>query len=403
MELFAYKIKDNKGKLKKGFIEAADAKQAATILHSYQMTIVSIEPQKKNVFLNFTLGFGGKISGRELTVFTRLLGSMISTGLPLSDGLANIANQLENQKFKIVINSILRDVSSGTRFSLSIAKFPDIFSPVYINLVKAGEEAGNLDKVLIRLAENLEKNEEFQGKLKGAMVYPIIVALSMVVVGVLMLIAVIPKISIVYTEMGAELPLPTRIMINLSGFLTSFWWLLLLLAIPSFLSLGYFKKTPRGKRFFGELALKMPIFGKINTYTTLSLMVRTLGTLVGSGVPILVSLNVVRNIVGENELKDGLENSLLQVEKGSPLSFTLKGNPVFPSIIAQMVAIGEQTGTLDDSLLRLSTFFDQDVENRTKGLTTALEPLIIILMGVSVAGLAIAVLLPLFNLVSVVK
>jgi type IV pilus assembly protein PilC len=311
--------------------------------------------------------------------------------------------QTENPRFIEILSEVLRDVEGGASLSTALSRHKDVFDEIYISLVKTGEAAGNLDKTLNRLAESLEKDREFKGKIKGALLYPVIVAIAMVGVGALMVVVVIPKISAVYEEANAPLPLPTQMLIGLSGFIRGSGVFLLAGLLGLFVFARFFKKTKQGEALFGDLSFKVPVFGELNRQVAITSFVRTLGVLIGSGIAILDALRLTAGTLGYNIFRRGLEEAASQVEKGLPLSSVLQANKNFPPIVGQMVTVGEETGTLDEILARLSAYFETEAEYQIKNLTTALEPFIIILMGVAVAGLAAAVILPLFNLVNVIK
>ncbi|HET7713304.1 MAG TPA: type II secretion system F family protein, partial [Patescibacteria group bacterium] len=280
---------------------------------------------------------------------------------------------------------------------------PDIFPTIYIALLRAGEASGSMDKILTRLAEQMEQEREFRGKIKGALLYPAIVSIAMVLIGLAMMILVIPRIAEVYSTLGADLPLPTLILIFVSGIIQSTIIFMPFVLAGLIRAFGRFKRTPAGARALSNLGYRLPVFGPLNKMVTFAIMLRTFGALVGSGIPILDALKITKDTVGNNVYADGLAQAAIQVEKGSRLSIPLQANKSFPPIIGQMVAIGEETGKLDEVLVKLSIYFEQESDQRIKNLTTALEPIMIIVMGVGVAGLALAILLPMFNLVNVIK
>lgn len=403
MEVFEYLARDREGKKIKGKIEAPNEKRAAALLREKNLIIISLTPKKEDTGFFYQLKKLQKVGGKDKATFTRLLSTMLATGLTITDALQNLAYQTENPRFKEVISEMLRDIEGGASLSVALSRHKDIFDELYISLVKTGEAAGTLDKTLKRLAESLEKDREFKGKIQGALIYPVIVFVAMLGVATLMLVFVIPKISAVYEESGATLPFPTLLMISLSGFITSKWYFLLGGVVFLFLFIQSFKKTAQGEVVLGNLAFKIPIFGELNRQVALTSFVRTLGVLIGNGIAILDALRLTSKTVGENIYKLILEETAIQVEKGFPLSAVLKNREEFPPIVGQMVAVGEETGTLDEVLGRLSLYFEGEAETRIKNLTTALEPFIIVVMGVAVAGLAAAVLLPLFNLVNVIR
>lgn len=401
METLNYLVVDKDGQRRRGKIEALDPHKAATLLRERGNLVIQLKSTKASKLPSLT--FLQKVSDIDRTNFTRLLATMIGTGLPITIALQNLADEMENPKMKTVIENVLRDVQGGSSLSRAMERFPDVFSSVYINLIRTGEESGNLDQTLKRLAENMEKDREFKGKLRSAMIYPVIVLVAMLGVAALMMILVVPKIAVVYEEAQADLPLPTQMLITFSKMITGGWWAgLILLGVTVFLT-KTFKKTAQGEEFFNELGFNTPVFGKLNRQVVLTRLTRTLGVLIGSGVAILDALRLTAETLGENSYRDQLVEAANSVEQGFALSAALKAHEKLPAIIPQMVAVGEDTGTLDEILNKLATFFETETEFAIKNLTAAIEPLIIIVLGVGVTGLAAAIILPLFNLVNVIR
>ncbi|MCA9368872.1 type II secretion system F family protein, partial [Candidatus Woesebacteria bacterium] len=284
-------------------------------------------------------------------------------------------------------------------FASSLEKNKE-FSKVYIQLVRAGEAGGVLDEVLNRLAENMEKQKEFRAKTKGAMIYPIIVTIAMVVVGFIMMIFVIPKLTEMYKDFGAQLPLPTLVLIGISDFMVNFWYIVLGGMAAAFAVFSRWKKTPVGHLQWDSFVLKVPIFGILRQKTILTEFTRTLSLLLGSGISLLQALEIVtdgvENLVYQNALKEATK----QVEKGVSLSQSISRYESFPPILQQMISVGEETGKLDDVLFKLSKYFEQEAEQAVKNLTAAMEPLIMVVLGVGVGAMVIAVIMPIYNLTS---
>jgi len=403
MAIFEYSARTWEGKKIRGKIEAPDLKRAASLLREKNLIVISLKPKEEGKSLFYQFKKFQKISLGDKATFTRLLATMLSTGLTITDALENLAHQTENAHFKEIISEMLRDVEGGASLSSALSRHKDVFDQIYISLVKTGEAAGTLDKTLKRLADSLEKERKFKGQIKGALIYPAIVLTAMIGVAALMLIFVIPKISVVYEEAGSALPLPTLLMIKLSRFVVGNWYFILGLPLGLVIVHRVLKKTAQREEILANLSFKLPVFGELNRQVALASLVRTLGVLVGNGISILDSLRLTSQTVGENIYKKILEEAALEVEKGFPLSSVFKSREELPPIIGQMIAVGEDTGTVDEVLGRLALYFESEAERKVANLTTALEPLIIIVMGVGVAGLASAVLLPLFNLVNVIR
>jgi len=396
MERFNYFVKDSKGVSHKGLIEAVNSKQAAVILHERGFTIIRIAPEAKG----FTLPFFGGVGVGPIAQFTRQLATMITSGLPLIDSLVVLQKQTENTRLQEIIREITEDVQGGGTFASALSKHPGIFSVAYINIIKAGEASGTLDQVLLKLSDTLEKEREFQGAIKGAMVYPAIIISGMLAVGTMIMIFVVPKLTTVYKDMNISLPLPTLILMAVSDFLVRFWWLVIIAIVGGMIALRRYRKTPSGALAIDSLLLKIPVIGKLNRETSLTEFTRTLGSLVGAGVPILEALRIGGDAATNAVHRTAIGKVIDMVEKGAPLSKALSSEATFPPIIPQMVSVGEETGKMADVLEKVSRFFEIEVEQMTKNLTTALEPIIMIILGVMVALLMISIILPIYSLTS---
>jgi type IV pilus assembly protein PilC len=299
-----------------------------------------------------------------------------------------------------VVSNLLREVEGGNTFAKSLEKQPDVFDRIYVQLIRAGELGGVLDTVLDKLAENLEKDKEFRAKTKGAMIYPVIVLLAMMVVGFIMMTFVIPKLTAMYEDFGAELPLPTLILIGISNFMTKFWWLFILLAVGLSVAFRRWYKTSLGQKKIDELLFKIPIIGSLRQKIILTNFSRTLSLLLTSGVPLLGSLAIVSEAAGSILYRNALTEVYKKVEKGVSLSRAMSVYNLFPGILHQMLAVGEETGKLDEVLLKLSTYFESESEQAVKNLTAAMEPLIMVVLGLGVGAMVIAIIMPIYSLTS---
>lgn len=404
MKQFTYKVKDKTGETTTGLIESVSQEQAVKTLQERNLLVIDLKERTtlslENIISNIK---GNKISGRDVAQFTRLLSTMLATGLPLTDALSNLVAQAKAGYWRETLQSVYRDVQSGTSLSESMGRFPNIFDNLYTSMVKAGEASGKVDEALASLADTLDSNLDFKSKVTGAMVYPAVIVVAMGGIGIFMLTNIIPKIADVYKEFGAQLPLPTRILIGISNFITNYTLVLFLILALLYYSYRTLRKNPVSDYLINNSFYRIPIFGPLSEEVTLAVMNRTLGSLLSAGVAILDALKIVSNTVGNNYFRSGLNEAASYVEKGVPLSVAVRRNAVFPVMMSQLIAIGEETGTLDKSLARLANFYQESAERKVKTLTTLLEPLMILLMGGMVAGLALAVLLPMFNLVSVIK
>lgn len=397
--IFTYTAKDAEGKNKSGFIEAASTDQAVEVLRGRQLVPTEIKEKRISPLTLLFRQLRG-ISEETKTVFTRQLATMVAAGLPLARALEILANQAPNPRFQEILAASLRDVQAGVSLSTSLEKHEGVFSRVYISLVRAGEASGALDKILLRLAENQEKRREFIGRTRGALIYPAIVVIGMGGVFVMMMTFVIPKLMDMYKDLGADLPLPTKIMIGISGLFTNFWWAMLLLVGVTAFGSWRFSQTSQGRYLLARATLRLPIMGHISSQSQLAEVTRTLGLLISSGVPILTALDISKGAVGNVLYLEALERASVSVEKGAPLSATLKNDPIFPPSLGLMVEVGEETGKMDEVLAKISTFFESEVDQSVKNLSTALEPLIMVLLGVMVGFLILSVILPIYSLTS---
>lgn len=401
MSLYSFSAKDINGKKYIGEVEVLDERSLVTTLQKQGLTPIYIKP--KNTFsvkISFIPKFGRSVSTSDVVGFTRQLSTMISAGLPLTDSLVILEKQSKNAYFARVIGEIVADVEGGMALSSALSKHIGVFDIVYIKLVEAGETGGVLDKILIKLAETLEKEREFKSKTKGAFIYPLIVVAVMIVVMSIMMIFVIPKLTTLYTEVGANLPLPTKVLILVSDFMRGFWWLIIIMAFGISYGFRVFAKTQKGAQIFSKLVLRLPIWGKIRKTLILAQFTRTLGLLIGAGIPIITALKVVADLLASPSYREGLDYAISRVERGSPLYQPLSTNPIFPPILGQMLRVGEETGKMDEVLNRLSIYFESESENFIRNLTTALEPVILVVLGLGVGILVLSVIMPIYNLTS---
>ncbi|MEK7504514.1 MAG: type II secretion system F family protein [Patescibacteria group bacterium] len=395
---FKYLAHDEKGASLKGFMDASDKRQVTNLLFEQKLTPVSVEEVHQSININAWLDKIKGVSLDEISTFTRQLATMLNAGLPLTDALNLLKLQSSSTIFTATISQILDDVQSGLALSVAMQKHPKIFSKVFVALIKAGESAGVMETILNRLADNLEKSRDFESKVKGALIYPAIVFVGMIGVMVLMMVVVVPKLTGLYKEFNADLPLPTKILMGMSDFMVNYWPLALALAIGGFFATKSFFNSPRGRRIWDERIFSFPVVGNMLREIMLTELTRTLSLLVGAGVSIVEGLNVVAEATGNVIAEEELRKIIKKVEKGFPLSVSFSESPSFLPIIGQMIAVGEETGKLDEVLSKLSKYFENSSEAAVKGLTTAIEPLIIILLGVGVGFLIFTVVMPIYNL-----
>lgn len=397
MASYNYKAKDNKGKAIKGVVEAVTIKQAIDLLHGKEYFIVSLK-EITGPLLSFHINSG--VSFADLVHLTRQLSTMITAGLTLVEALAILRQQLSKPQIIKIVSSIEIEVKGGSSFATVLEKYPKIFPPIYLALVKAGEASGKLDIILARLADNLEKSKAFKAKVKGAMVYPAIVVIGMLSVSTIVMTIVVPRLTTLYKEFNADLPMPTQILMNTSDFFVKYWLFILITIIAAATFFLKFRQTKVGKHALANFALKTPVFGILIKQSTLVEITRTLSMLIEGGIPILTSLEIAQDATGNILYKEAFKDASRKVEKGFPLSEPMSNNPLFPPILGQMVAVGEQTGKMGDALLKLSHYFETEADNVVNSLTTMIEPLIMIVLGLGVGFLVMAVLLPIYSLTS---
>ncbi len=399
MNRFNYKAKDKDGRLVAGEVEAASVNEAARLVKGKGLYVISITPKIDSPFA-LIQRLKERITPSDVSTFTRQLSTMINAGLPITEALLILRSQSKGSMQKIVAQ-ILADVEAGESFSTSLSRHNKIFSPTYIALVKSGEVGGVMDAVLLRLADNLEKQAEFGSKVKGALIYPVIIIIGMGIVSLVMMIFVIPRLTSLYGEFNAKLPLPTVILIGISDFVTHFWFIVAAAIAGLLYVFKLYYATQDGRRKIDALMFKVPVFGELQKQIILTELTRTLSLMVGAGVPILEALNITSGVVGNVTISDALKDAARQVEKGFPIAFSFARHPeAFPFILSQMVAVGEETGKMDEVLTKVSHIFEVESDEKVKGLTAAIEPMVMVLLGLGVGFLVIAVILPIYNLTS---
>lgn len=393
-----YRATTKDGKLAQGVIEAKDPEEAAFFLRGKEMLPLSLKAVEKKE-LPFSNLFK-KSNTADLVLFTRQLSSILASGLTLMQALSILKEQVQNPMMKEVVTGIISDVQEGKTFGTSIEKYPKIFSRIYIALIKAAESSGFLDKVLLRLADNLEKQEKLRGTIKSALMYPFIVVILMVVVMFVMMIFVIPQLTVLYQNLNIPLPFATQVMVTISNITITFWPIVLGSVFAIFVAYSRWIKTDSGELLTDGLKLKAPVFGKLISKTILAEFSRTFGLLVGAGTLVVQSLNESADTSGNRIYKNAILEIAKRVEKGISIGDAMAAFDIFPPILVQMVKIGEQTGKLDESLLKVSEYFEREVDGTVKTLTTALEPFIMIVLGIGVSFLIISIITPIYNLTS---
>lgn len=396
MPTFTYLAKDLSGVDHKGTIETADQHQATQLLTRRGLIVINVKliEGRKGFLKKFTQN----VSFSEVVVMSRQLATMVESGLVVSEALDILVEQQSNKYFRSVLEEISRDVKAGLDLATSFKKHPDIFSPLYANLVKAGEESGKLDVVLNQMASNLEKDREFRARVRGAMIYPVIVIVMMVGVMMVMMLFVIPRLTSLYSQSNIDLPLPTKILIGVSNFFTGFWYIVAAAVVGAIFLFQRWVATYRGKYAFDSFLLKTPVIGKIARGTALTGFTRTFGLLTTAGIPILDALSIVADVINNEAYKKGLQECFRGVERGLPLSTELSQIGIFPPIVSQMLKVGEETGKVDQVSFKMADYFESETDHIVKNLTVIIEPVILVMLGLGVAFLVLSIILPIYKL-----
>ena len=380
-----------------GGVQVADSKDAViAMMRRQQIVVTAVKEKGKEIALP---KFGGGVPAQSIAIFTRQFSVMIDAGLPLVQCLEILGNQQENKTFKRVLIQIRQDVESGSNLADSMRKHPKVFSDLYTNMVAAGEAGGILDTILQRLATYIEKAVKLNSQVKSAMIYPVAVISIAIMVVAVILWKVIPVFASLFESLGAELPLPTRVVIALSNFIADFWWLIGLLMVATWFSLRKYHQTYKGKRVLDGILLKMPVLGILLRKIAVARFCRTLATLTSSGVPILDGLSITARTAGNSVVEDAIMATRKSVEEGKTISEPLGDTEVFPPMVVQMIAVGEQTGALDTMLSKIADFYEEEVDVAVAGLMKLLEPILIAFLGVCIGGIVIAMYMPMFSLI----
>jgi len=399
--IFSYVAKNEKGIELKGQMEASSEEEAGKILSSKKMFVVSLKNEEKQFLGNITL-FKSKVSLKEKIIFTKELAMMIRSGLPLVDALEALKEQTESITLAKAVTDISNDIKGGATLSHSLSKFPKIFPNVYISITASGEKSGQLDEVLDRLAEQLQKDYDLISKVKNAITYPVVIVVALLGIMILMLTFVVPKMKSIFTEMGVELPLITRMLLNTSDFVLQYWYIVIIALVGIFLLLKLWSNSGSGGYLLDKIKIKIPIFGALVVKVYMARFTRTMATLVASGLPMLEIVKTVKEVVGNHVYSPLFDQVYKDIESGVPLSQALKKHEEFPIMIAQMISTGEKSGKIDFVLFNVADFYDKEVEATTNNLTALIEPILILVIGAGV-GVAIAsVILPMYSLVNVI-
>ncbi|NLE00092.1 MAG: type II secretion system F family protein [Fibrobacter sp.] len=399
MARFFYIGVTSSGKQVKGELQAANKNEVISLLRKKKVRPVSI----RNASLDLNLSFLETVRLQDVSRFTRQFAAMTSAGLPLVQCLDILTTQTENKKLSAAVKQISSDIQGGATLAESLQKHPSIFNSLYCNMVAAGEASGNLDTVLNRLADYQEKSEALRRKIKGAMTYPVIVLIVAIIATITMFTFVVPTFANMFTDMGGTLPLPTRIVMAISDFMTHYFLLIaggIAAIIAAFI---YYYKTPNGRLVIDGIKLKIPIFGDLERKSPVGRFSQTLSTLLSSGVTILEALSITAKTAGNKVLEKGIFRTLERISGGLTIAEPLKETGVFPPMVIHMIAVGEKTGDLAEMLKKIADFYQEEVDAAVDALTSIIDPIMILGIGLIIGGTLIAMYLPMFELVGTIK
>ena len=400
MATFTYDAVDPAGRMVKGKLEADNEQMVLAKLHEQSFHVVALGESKAGLKMQLAGGKAQKIKLQTLVIFSRQFATMIDAGIPIIKCLDILESQTKEDAMKAVINATRKDVKGGLSLTDAISKHPHAFTKLYINMIRAAEIGGILDVILDRLAGFLEKEMEIRGKIKSAMMYPIIVLNFAGIMVIALFMFVLPRFKEIFLSMNVEMPPVTLALFATGDWLQKFWWMVIIFGVGAFLGFKQYDKTTRGHYNIDKAKLKLPIFGDLSLKLSISRFCRTFGTLIASGVPMMRSLEIIGETSGNAVLAEAIANARISIREGAKISQPLAASGLFPSMVTHMVDVGEETGRLSEMLCKVADFYDDEVDAMVKGLTSLIEPLLIVSMGVLVGFIAISVMSPIFKLVS---
>ena len=402
---FEYRARDRAGSIHAGQMEGSSSAVVAKTLRDKGYVPLKIEEKRISALeKDVTIpGFKKKVKSKDIAIFSRQLATMVNSGLTLLRALKILEEQAETPLFAEIIGDVRNRVEQGSSLSAALEAHPDTFSHLYVSMVRAGEVGGALDETMLRLADTLEASVRLRSKVKSAMAYPIVVLSLIVLIVTGMLLFVVPIFEGMYDDLGGELPLPTQALINISGVLTSMWWMVALVVIGTVVLLRRWQKTDAGRVQWDRFKLRVPIFGKVVQKVAISRFARTLSVLSRTGVPVLQALDIVAQTSGNALVAGAVDDVRSSVKRGESLARPLERHDVFPPMVTHMMAVGEETGALDTMLGKVSDFYDTEVDDTVNAITSLIEPLLIVVMGIAVGGILIALYLPMFNIANLIQ
>lgn len=398
MTEYRFKARDNAGAEVSGMVSADEEKMAEAALRDKGLSEVVLMPIVAKSIWQTSIDFFDRVKVKDLVVFARQFAVMESASVPLVQSLRTLSRQTLNKKLRQIILEVADEVEAGSKLSFALSRHPDVFSDFYVNMIRSGETTGRLGDVLTYLADQQEKDYDLLNKVRGAMMYPAFIIVGMTGVGIVMMVFVIPKLTEVLSESGGQLPLATRVLIGVSDILSNFWWLILAAAIGAVFALRWWIKTPKGRRGWDRVKIKIPIFGYLFQRIYLVRMTRSLNTLLAGGVDLVPALVISADVVGNSFYKDLILKTKKEVEDGNSIISVFQSRNEVPSMYSQMLAVGEETGKMNEILARLGSFYSRDIDNFVANLSTIIEPIIMVVLGLAVGTMVAAIILPMYSL-----
>lgn len=402
---FAYKVRDPGGKVVEGQLEADNAELVVDKLRSMGYTPISVDEQSDNkLTMDIKIpGLSNRVGLKDVAILSRQFATMIDSGLSILRALAILADQTENTELARIVGEVRLDVERGSSLSVALARHPKAFNRLYVSMVRSGESSGTLDSVLIRLADTIEKQVELRRKVKSAMSYPIMVGIVVFSIAMAMLLFIVPQFADIYASLDGELPSPTKVLLAVSKIVRTAFPILIVGGIAGYFLFRRWLNTTAGRAIWDRAKLRAPIFGTLAQKTALARFSRTLAALTRAGVSILEALEIVADTAGNVVIADAVHDTQVSVKAGDSIARPLERHEVFPPMVVQMMAVGEETGALDEMLEKIAEFYEQEVEATVDALTSLIEPILVVVMGVMVGGMVIALYLPLFNVIKLIN
>ncbi len=403
MPTFNYSVRDKAGKIVKGSLEGDSGDAVSAKLRQMGYIILELD-QRSGLAALGRIKLGGSVKPKDITIFARQFATMINAGLSLTKCLSILASQTESDALRTIIQAVARDVEAGQSLSESLAKHPKTFPPIFVNMIRAGETGGVLDEVLVRLADHFEGEQALKGKIKSAMTYPVAMGGLVLVILIAMMVFVVPTFQKMFESMGGELPFMTQVLVSVSEFVAGIGGIVLAVVfVGLYLGFKFWAGTATGRLIWDTIKLRMPVFGQLVRKLALARFTRTFGTLVSAGVPILSALDIVADTAGNEVVANAVKRARSAIKEGDTIARPLSESKVFPSMLVQMIAVGEETGALDAMLNKIADFYDEEVATQVDGLTSLIEPLMMASLGGVVGAMVVALYMPMFQVITLVE